>query len=354
MSQYPAPLPEIFSALAPTYQVEDPMAAPPLRWGILGPGGIARIFADTISKYSSGTITAVGSRDLGRAKKFAEEFAVPAAYGSYGELVADPNVDAVYVATPHIRHRDDALLALRAGKPVLVEKAFTMTAEQAREVFEEADKRSLFVMEGMWSRHLPHYRFIKAVIEGGLAGRLTNVTADHSQSLRHVARMIRPELGGGAVLDLAVYPLHFIHHALGMPTELVARGLPTGTGVDAAEIVLATYPNALAVASASMDGINSTPGILTFEEAAIELPTQFYRPTQVYLRTYPDRAQGGTAQQVTHWDASVPGGFQYQAAEAARCIAAGLTQSSVVTWQDTLDVMEIMDSVNQQLQEQFS
>ena len=308
------------------------------------------MFARDVPAYSSGVVTAVGSRDKAKAVQFAAEYNIPYSYGSYQELVDSAEIDAVYVATPHIRHRDDALLALRAGKPVLVEKAFTMTAEEAREVFAEADKRGLFAMEAMWSRHLPHYRFIKAVIKDGLGGRLINVTADHSQWLRHVPRLMEPELGGGALLDLGVYSLHFVHHALGVPEELIARGLPTGTGVDAGEIVIATYPDALASALSSLEGINSTPGMLTFEDFAIELPEQFYRPTHVHLRTFPDRDSGGREQLVTKWDAQVPGGFQYQAAEAARCIDAGLLESPVVTWQDTIDVMEMMDQVARQLE----
>ncbi len=349
MSNHVDPLPEALSAVAPAYTIEDPKDAPPLRWGILGAGGIASVFAKDVPAHSSGIIAAVGSRDLTRAQEFADKHNIAHAYGSYQELVDSPEIDAVYVATPHIRHRDDALLALRAGKPVLVEKAFTMTADEAREVFAEAENQGLFAMEAMWSRHLPHYRFIKAAIEGGLGGRLVNVTADHSQSLRHVPRLMQPELGGGALLDLGVYPLHFVHHALGVPQELVARGLPTGTGVDAGEMVIATYPEALASSVATLEGVNSTPGILTFENFAIELPEQFYRPTHVHLRTFPDRAEGGQEQLVTKWDAQVPGGFQYQAAEAARCISAGLLESPVVTWQDTLDVMEIMDEVARQL-----
>ncbi len=345
MSDHAAALPADFQDVAPTYSVSDPLEAPAVRWGILGPGGIARTFAADVPAHSSGTIAAVGSRDLGRAQGFAEEYGIPRAYGSYEELVNCPDIDAVYIATPHIRHRDDALLALRAGKPVLVEKAFTMSGEEAREVFDEAASRQLFAMEGMWSRHLPHYRFIKAAIQAGLGGRLSIVTADHSQSLRHVPRLVRPELGGGALLDLNVYPLHFIQHALGTPLDVVARGLPTGTGVDASEAVIATYPESLGVAIATLDGINSTPGMLTFENMAIELPNLFYRPTEVHLRTFPN----GSAKLST-WDARVPGGFQYQAAEAARCITAGLTESPVVTWQDTLDVMDMVDRVREQIQ----
>lgn len=350
MTEHVAPLPPELLAVAPDYFVEDPKDAPPLRWGIMGSGGIAAVFAETIPAYSSGTITAVGSRTQESADAFAAAHGIPFAYGSYEELAASAEVDAIYVATPHIRHKDDALLALRAGKPVLVEKPFTMTQAEAEEVFAEAKERGLFVMEAMWSRHLPHYRFIKAAIESGAGGQITAITADHGQWLKHIPRLMEPGLGGGALLDLGIYPVHFLHHALGLPEEVVAWGLPTGTGVDAAEVIIARYPGALGSASSSLQGFNATPGIITFEQMAIEMPEQFYRPTTVNLRTFPERAAGKDTQEVTSWDARVPGGFQYQAAEAARRIAAGDLESPVVSWNDTVEVMGLMDEIHQQLE----
>lgn len=341
----PAPLPAAFSALVPNFQISDPLDAPPLRWGILGAGGIARHFATDVPAYSSQQVVAVGSRSQERADAFAAEMGLPFAYGSYEDLVASDEVDIIYVATPHSRHRDDALLALRAGKPVLVEKAFTMTAAEAEEIFAEARSQGLFAMEAMWSRHLPHYRFIKSLIESGAGGKVVAAAADHGQSLRHVPRLMQPELGGGALLDLNVYSLHFVHHALGVPDRLESLGRGTGTGVDAAEMVIGRYADTLSVASANMDGISPTAGSLTFEKFSIELPDLFYRPTPVHLRRY----QGADAGEDVEWDASFPGGFQYQAAEAARCVTAGLLESPIVTWQDTLEVMRIMDQVREQI-----
>lgn len=334
------PLPPQFAALTPGFSVPDPADSPALRWGILGPGGIAHTFISA-TEHTASSVTAVGSRSLDRAAAFADEYGIQHAYGSYEELVASDEIDAVYVATPHIRHREDALLALRAGKPVLVEKSFTMNRDQAVEVFDEARARGLFAMEAMWSRHLPHYRWIRAVIESGNAGRLVSAQADHSQALRHVPRLVEASLGGSAMLDLGVYSVHFVHHALGKPSELSAFGIPVGDDpmVDASLAILGRHAEsgALSVASCSLEGQNATAGSLTFENLSIEIPEQFYRPAVVTLRP-----KDGDQPTVT-WDARVPGGFQYQIAEAARCIAAGLQQSPVVSWQDTLDVMEIMD-----------
>lgn len=345
MSSNPV-LPSEFAALAPDFAVPDPLDAPGLRWGILGPGGIAHTFAQAIGQTAS-RVTAVGSRSQERAQVFADLYQVPHAFGSYQALVDSDTVDAIYIATPHTLHRDNALLALRAGKPVLVEKPFTMTAEEAADVFDEASSLGLFAMEAMWSRHLPHYRWISSVIEAGKGGRLVSVQADHGQSLRHVPRVVTAALGGGAVLDLGIYSLHFAHHALGKPDRICALGTGAGDpGVDATMAILGRYPSgAISVASCTLDGRNATAGALTFERLSIELPDQFYRPTVVRLRTFDEQ---GT-ETVAEWDARVTGGFQYQIAEAARCITGGIQQSPRVPWQATLDVMEVIDQARAQI-----
>lgn len=346
----PEPLPKQLAKIAPNYETSDPMDAPVLRWGILGAGRIAGVFANDVSAYSSQQISAIGSRELAKAQQFAAAHNLPHAYGSYEELVNSPEVDIVYIATPHIFHHEFALLALRAGKPILVEKAFSMTQAEAEEIFAEAKAQNLFAMEAMWSRHLPHYRFIRAAIEAHLGGNVVMVQSDHGQSLRHVPRLIEPNLGGGALLDLGVYSVHFAHHALGVPSQLQALGRKLGP-VDAAEVVIGKYENsptgALSVASANFDGRSATSGFVTFEDFSIEVPEQFYRPGKVALRTFASRKEA--AEEVTTWDAEVPGGFQYQAAEAARCVTAGLMESPVVPWSATLEVMGIMDQIRTQI-----
>lgn len=345
---YLAPLPPLLESLAPSFEILDPMDAPPLRWGILGAGGIARVFAQDVPRYSRQVVSAIGSRTLRRAQRFAEETDIEHAFGSYHELVNSDEVDIVYVATPHSRHTDDALLALQAGKHVLIEKAFTLTAVEAEEVFSEARKRNLFVMEAMWSRHLPHYRLLDALQDGGQVGSPVTVRADHGQMLTHVPRLMRPELGGGSLLDLGVYPVHFAQMLLGVPAEMQTAGRFTLTGVDAATMILGKYPNALSVTSANLDGISATSGSVTFEHASFEIPNQFYRPAEVILRTFEDSAPELYGETI-RWDARVPSGYQFQAAEAARCIQDGLVESPVVTWQDTLDVMQIMDQAREQM-----
>lgn len=340
-------MPAQIAQMAPDLHILDPKDAPSLRWGILGAGGIASTFSRDVPRYSTQQVRAIGSRSLDKAQTFAAEHDIPYAFGSYEELVSSDQIDAVYVATPHIRHAADAILALQAGKPALVEKPFTMNRAEAETVFALAQKKNLFAMEAMWSRHLPHYRFIEGVVRAGVSGAEKNVVraafADHGQILTGIPRIMEPSLGGGALLDLCVYPLHFLHMILGEPVELQALGRPTGTGVDAAEVVICKYKEALGVASSNMDGRSATSAAITFDDFAIDLPYQFYRPGMVQVRYLDVQNQG--LDRVVSWDATVPGGFQYQVADAARCIAAGETQSEVVTWADTLAVMGMIDLV---------
>ena len=186
-----------------------PSSAPAIRWGVLGAGGIARRFATAVGEYTQSSIVAVGARSRGRAEQFAAEFSVPRVHVGYEELVADPQVDAIYVATPHSFHAEHAGLAIRAGKPVLVEKPFTHTAPQARELAELARQHGVFAMEAMKTRHLPHMVAIRDLIANGEIGEVAYVQADHAQMLTHVPRLGDPHLAGGALLDLGVYPVSF-------------------------------------------------------------------------------------------------------------------------------------------------
>lgn len=349
MTEYspdPNNLPDLLREVAPNYSFPDPKDVPQLRWGIMGLGGIARRFAEEIPKYSEQAVVAVGSRSKDKAQDFAFEFGVEQdrAYGSYEELVNDPAVDAVYISTPHSRHKEDALLALRAGKPVLVEKAFTMNAEESQEVFNEAKARNLFAMEAMWSRTLPHYRFIADVVENGALGELTSVTADHGQMLTHVPRLMNAELGGGAMLDLGVYPLHLINMALGDASAATSMSRMTDTGVDAADVVATKHATGLGTAECQLDGRTPVEATLTFEKGRIHLSSPFYNPCEVTLEVdTTDPETGETTTETAVWDARVAGGFQFEAAEAARQIIAGNLESPLVPWSATLAVQQIMD-----------
>lgn len=328
-------------ALAPTYPA--PADAPAVRWGILAAGGIARRFAREIPALTASTVLAVGSRSTERAADFAAELHVPRAYGSYEDLVADADVDAVYIASPHSEHRDHALLALEAGKPVLVEKAFTRNAAEAREVFDVAAARGLFAIEAMWARFLPHYRAVVDAVHAGVIGEVLAVHAQHGQLLvGGNERLWNPELAGGALLDVGVYPISFAHALLGVPDQVHAFGTLTDRGVDAAETVVLRYGDrTVAVAEAALDARMDNAATIAGTLGRISIAGTFYAPTTVRLELH-----DGTVQELPRQH---EGGFQYEAAEAARRIAAGDTSSPLMSWTGSVEVMEIMDEIRAQL-----
>src|SRR5690349_12905909 len=205
-----------------------------IRWGILGAGGIATTVGPEIAATEGNEVVAVGARDLDRAAGLAGQVGASRSYGSYAELVADPDVDVVYIATTHAHHHEHALLALRAGKPVLVEKAFTLNAAQAREVVGEARTRALFCMEAMWMRLNPLIRQAVEIAKSGRIGEITGVRADLSKHFPYNPshRLFDLAAGGGALLDLGVYPLHFVWMVLGAPTGMSVAGRRAPTGSD--------------------------------------------------------------------------------------------------------------------------
>ena len=325
--------------------VPDPMEAPAIRWGILGPGRIATRFAKEIPQYTRSRIIAVGSRDSSRAVQFVQENLNPEvrAYGSYEDLVADQDVDAIYVSTPHSEHMNHALLALRAGKPVLVEKAFALNAAQARTVFDEAGSRGLFAMEAMWSRFLPHYSAMRQILESGDLGEVTSIVGCHAQSLNMdpFGRMMNPALGGGALLDLGIYPVSLIHWLWGVPDRIRATGVLTATGVDLRENITLWYGDRLAMAYADMGAAGKNSLQIVGDKGCLEIADWFYTPQDLVL----DLA--GSEPRVI--PGRVDGGFQYEAAEVARCITSGRTESREMPWDATVEVLQITDEVRKQL-----
>lgn len=317
------------------------MVVKPVRWGIISTGRIAHTFAADLRHIDEGTIIAVGSRNLDSAKLFADEFGLARAYGSYEELVSDPDVDAVYVGTPHPMHLDNALLALDHGKPVLVEKAFTMNAHEARTLIEAARAKKLFVMEAMWTRFLPHVVAIRELVLAGAIGELVAFEADHGKWFPTDAssRLFAPELGGSALLDLGIYPVSFAFMLLGRPTHVRSLVTPSFTGVDGQVSMLFGYDSgAHAVLTCTSGARSATRACLTGRDARIEIGGDFYAPTSFELRTRDGK--------VRPYRFDVPGrGLQFQAVEVARCLDAGLLESPVMPLDETLAIMETLDSV---------
>jgi uncharacterized protein (TIGR00369 family) len=317
------------------------VADSPVRWGILGTGGIAGTFAADLRLTDSGVVVAVGSRSQASADRFGDQFGISRRHGSYAALVADPEVDVVYVATPHPLHRDNALLALQAGKPVLVEKPFTMNAAEARDIVAAARERGLFAMEAMWTRFLPHVAVIRDWLAQGLLGEIVTVTADHGQWFAEDAsfRLFAPELGGGALLDLGVYPVSFASMVLGRPSRVTSMSDPAFTGVDAQTSMLFGYDSgAQAVLTCTLRGKSPTRAAIVGTEARIEVEGDFYAPAAVTLvprKGDPNRVES----------AHEGRGLFHQADEVARRLAAGELESPLMPLDETIAIMQTMDQV---------
>ncbi len=215
----------------PLARTPDPRSAPRLRWGVLGTGWIADKFVTAIQKHSSQCIVAVGSRSIESATEFARRFCIEHTHGSHEELVSDPGVDLVYIATPHNAHLPHALLALQSGKHTVVEKPLALTAIQGQRIADEAASRGLFCMEAYWTAFLPKFDVLRQLLEAGALGDVTAVVADFGEWFSANHRIHRSELAGGPMLDLGTYLISFVLDVLGPPDHIIASGTRTSTGV---------------------------------------------------------------------------------------------------------------------------
>jgi predicted dehydrogenase len=336
----PTPPPALAAPTTP-----EPLHAPPLRWGVLGPGGIANAFALAVREGTRSQVVAVGSRDADRASIFARRHGVARSYGSYDALVGDDGVDAVYVATPHSEHREHALLALAAGKPVLVEKAFARNLAEADEVLAAARAAGLFAGEAMWSRYLPQYDVLRRTIAEGTLGDVVLVQADHGQRLwpDGPQRLSDPALAGGSLLDLGVYPIAFTDHLLGALDDVAARGTLSQEGVDVTVGVTARRGDTVARMTSTMAAATPCTAFVAGTAARIDLAGRFYQPTTLTL-VGPD----GTV--LDTWEPEHRShGFRYQVAEVARALEAGRTEPWSVPWAATRRVMTVMDEARRQV-----
>jgi predicted dehydrogenase len=329
------------------------MDAPPLRWGILAPGTIARAFALTVQAHTRQRIVAVGSRSAERAAAFAAQLGIERSYGTYEQLAEDPDVDVVYIASPQSEHLAHALLAIGAGKHVLVEKPFTRSADEAEQLVAAARERGVFLMEAMWMRFLPHIDVVRQVLAAGALGDVHTVFADHGQFLAPevLPRLHAPELGGGALLDLGVYPVSFASLVLGPFASVTAVGTMAPSGVDGHVSMIVTtergahglLSTTLFAKTPTMASISGTLARLELEGSVAGPVTGFYGPTTV-------RLIGRDGELLdTFAPARLDDGLAYQAAELARCVTAGRTESDLMPHAETLRVMRTLDAVRAQI-----
>jgi predicted dehydrogenase len=319
----------------------------PIRWGLMATGGIAHTFATDLRDHvPDAELVAVGSRAQATADAFADEFDIPHRHGTYAALAADPDVDAIYVSPPHPFHRDAAMLAIEAGKAVLLEKPFTMDLASSTELVDAARSAGVLLVEAMWTRFLPTMARVREILAAGTLGEITYLTAEHGQWFpsdpNH--RLFAPSLGGGALLDLGIYPVSFAHMVLGEPSRITAVSDPAFTGVDATTSVILQYPSgAHAVLTTSLAAASNNPAAIYGTEARLELDGWFYTPTSFGVV-----ARDGTV--LESYDPPDGGrGMEYEAIEVGRCLREGLTESPLMPLAETLAVMGTMDEIRHQI-----
>ena len=318
-----------------------------IRWGIVGTGGIASKFAEDLKLLPDAELVAVSSRGQGSADAFGDRFDIPHRHIGHEALAADPQVDAVYVAVPHTGHRDAGLAAIASGKAVLVEKPFTLNAAEAEQMITAARAAGTFLMEAMWVRFLPHYVHVRELLAEGRIGEVRAVVSDRGETLSTdpLHRINNPELGGGALLDLGIYPISFASMVTGgrLPVHVEAVGRFTETGVDAQSSMVFEYENgAHAAISTSLDARGANRASITGTEGHIILTRPWARTCPVEVILNDDTVYATT---LPHEGI----GLRHQAAEVGRCLRAGELESPVIPLDETLAVMRTLDLVRERI-----
>jgi predicted dehydrogenase len=311
------------------------------RWGILGTGAIARQFVEGLGELPEAEVLAVGSRSEASAEKFAEDRDIPRRYGTYEDLAADPDVDVVYVATPHPFHAGNAELCLGAGKAVLCEKPFTVNAGEAERVVGLARERGLFLMEGMWTRFFPLMGELRRLLSAGVIGEPRMLTADFGfrDEFDPRSRKFDPGLGGGALLDVGVYCISLASSLFGRPSEVAGAGYLGQTGVDeqSAAILVHDGGRLSVLCFATRTGTPQEATVMG-TEGYVKIHSNWWRPRAMTLH------RPGEREELV--EVPITGnGFNYEAAEVMRCLDEGMTESDVMPLDETLSVMRTMDGI---------
>lgn len=315
------------------------------RWGILSTGKIARAFAHALKETPGAELAAVASRSQASADAFGDEFGVPHRFGSYEAMCAAPDIDVVYIGTPHALHAENALLALEGDKAVLVEKAFTINQREAQRVIDAARSRGLFLMEAMWTRYLPSMDEVRRIIASGEIGKVTQISADFgiSGQFDPSSRMVNPGLGGGALLDLGIYPLSVATFLLGEVAEVKAFAEMGATGVDAqTTFTLRHKGGALSICSCSMRARSPIELTIAGDGGFIRMHTPFYKARSITVET-------NDGKQRTLDLPFLGNGYVHEALEVQRCLAEGLVESPRMTHDDTLAIMGVLDEIRRQI-----
>jgi predicted dehydrogenase len=315
-----------------------------IRWGILGTGNIASQFARGLADLGDAELVAVGSRTLESAEAFGERFGAPRRHTSYAALANDPEVDAIYVATPHTLHHDNTIMCLEAGKAVLCEKPFAINAREAKEMIATARARGIFLMEAMWTRFLPHIVRLRELLAAGVIGEVRMLQADFGfrTSFNPQTRLFDPALGGGALLDVGIYTASLASMIFGTPERVSSMAHLGETGIDEQSAMLLGYSGGrLALLSQAIRTNSPHEALLLGTNGKIRVHSSWWKQTTMTLSV-----DGRPDEQIDL--PTVGNGYNYEAAEVGRCLRAGRTESDVMPLDETLAIMRTMDELRAQ------
>lgn len=337
--------------ILPRPRLIDPASVPALRWGVVGAGRIAGLFVQAATRHTTQRIVAVAARDSSRSQAFAAMYGIATVHPSVDALLADAGIDVVYIATPHSAHHDLALAAIAAGKHVLIEKPIAVSSVQAAQIAAAAAAVGVLVMEAMWTRYLPQHDVLRQLVADGALGEVSEVRADFGAAAPYdpAGRLWNPDLAGGALLDLGVYPIAFASGILGTPSRVLASGTKTAAGVDLRSAAILTSPiGADAYVSSSIVSDQPTRATVIGATARVELARPWYAPTKLRLVS---RGDGRSTTEV--WTDDTFGdsyaGLSYEATALAAYVGQGRLESPVHTLAETTAVLATIESIHAQL-----
>ena len=316
-----------------------------INWGILATGGIAAAMAKGLARVPDARLAAVGSRTLEAADKFGRRFGIPKKYGSYEELACDPEIDVVYVSTPHNLHYENCLMLINEGKAVLCEKPFTINAGQAAEVITLAREKKSFVLEAMWTRFLPAFVKVREILREGLLGeiRMLNASFGFKAEFDPAHRLFDPSLGGGALLDVGVYPVSFASMVFGQPTEIESLCHLGKTGVDEQSAALFRYGQGqMAVLAAAVRTEIPRDAYIIGTKGTLRIHAPWWQSQKLTLK-FTEKEREKVLKCPFKGN-----GFSFEAEEVMRCLREGRLESQIMPLEESLSIMKTMDFIRAQ------
>jgi len=315
-----------------------------VQWGIIGPGHIAEKFASDLKLVRGCKLSAIASRSYEKAKDFASRFQVPVFYGSYEEIVKDPNIDIIYVATPHNFHCEHSLLCLNNGKAVLCEKPFALNLIEVKKMVDASRKNKVFLMEAFWTRFNPVIQMVKSILDSGSLGKIKTLKADFGFKAVYnpEGRVFNPALAGGSLMDVGVYPLFLASFLLGKPELVKSVAQLTGSGIDESCGITLKYENgAIAILTSSVVNITECEAHISCENGRIFLPARWYVPKKAQIFQN-DRQERWINEEFEGF------GYQFEALEANRCLEEARIESPLLTHDSSLLLISILDEIRKQ------